>query len=371
LILKEVKTRRELREFILFPFHLYKNNPYWLPPIIFDEKNFHNPEKNKTLRVNDTILYLAYLDGKPVGRIMGIIHHINNAQTGKKRARFFKFDCINDQETAHALIHAIENWGRSKGMDEIIGPFGFSDKDPQGLLIRGSDVRAAILAPYNDPYYIDLVEKERYEKAVDLFEYMIPVPEKIPDFYQRIYQRVSRKPGIQCVTLKSKKDLKPYIMPVMRLINETFLEIFGSYEMDEEEMKKFAADYMMILDVDFTIIVTDNGIPVSFFIAVPDIGPALQKTKGRLFPFGIFRILKEMKRTDSIVLMIGGIKKSYQGTGIDVLMGVRMLEAAARRGIRNIHSHLELEENYKVRAEMEKMGGEVIKVHRVYKKSLV
>jgi hypothetical protein len=200
---------------------------------------------------------------------------------------------------------------------------------------------------------------------------MIPVPEKIPDFYQRIYDRVIRKTGIQCVTLKSKKDLKPYIMPVMRLINETFREIFGSYEMDEEEMKKFASDYMLILDVDFTVIVTDNGIPISFFIALPDIGPALQKTKGRLFPFGIFRILKEMKRTDSIVLMIGGIKKTYQGSGIDVLMGVKMLEAAARRGIKHIHSHLELEENYKVRAEMEKMGGKVIKVHRVYRKSLV
>jgi len=371
LTLKEVKTRGELKEFILFPFRLYKNYPYWLPPIIFDEKNFHDLKKNKTLRNNDTIMFLAYRDGKPVGRIMGIIHHVNNAQTGKKRARFFKFDCINDHEAAHALINAIEEWGRAKGMDEIIGPFGFSDKDPQGLLIHGFDIRAAILAPYNAPYYIDLVEREGFNKEVDLFEYMIPVPDKIPDFYQRIYNRVSRKPGIQCVQLKSKRDLKPYIMPVMRLINETFREIFGSYEMDEEEMKKFADDYMMILDVDFTIIVTDNGLPISFFIALPDIGPALQKTKGRLFPFGIFRILKEMKRTDSIVLMIGGIKKSHQGTGIDVLMGVKMLEAAARRGIRNIHSHLELEENYKVRAEMEKMGGEVIKVHRVYKKSLV
>lgn len=368
--LKQVQSRNDLGKFIRFPFLIYKNNPYWLPPIFFDEKNFHNPKKNKALRTNDTIMYLAYKNGKIAGRIMGIIHHLNNDHTGIKRARFFKFDCINDQQVAHALINAIEDWGKSKGMDEIIGPFGFSDKDPQGLLINGFDIRAAIVAPYNDPYYIDLVEKEGYTKEVDLFEYKIPVPDKIPDFYQRIYERVSRNKDIQCVQLRNKKELRPYIMPVMRLINETFRDIYGSYELDEEEMQKFADDYMMILDVDFTIIITDKGVPISFFIAVPDVGPALQKTGGKLFPFGFLRIMKEMKRTDFIVLMIGGIRASHQGTGIDVMMGVKMLEACARRGIKQIHSHLELEENHKIRGEMEKMGGKVCKVHRVYRKTL-
>jgi hypothetical protein len=369
--LRQVNTRQELGEFIRFPFKIFADNPYWLPPILFDEKNFHNPKKNKALRTNETIMYLAYRDGKLSGRIMGIIHKVYNEVAGKNRVRFFKFDCFNDQEVAHALINAIEDWGRAKGMDEIIGPFGFSDKDPQGLLINGFDLRAAIIAPYNEPYYIDLVEKEGYTKEVDLFEYKIPVPEKIPEFYQRIYDRVSRNKDIQFIPLKDKKALKPYIMPVMRLINETFRDIYGSYEMDEEEMRKFADDYMMILDVDFTIIIADKGVPISFFIAVPDIGPALQRTKGKLFPFGIFHILRQMKRTDFIVLMIGGIKPSHQGLGIDVLMGVKMLEACSRRGIRQIHSHLELEDNHKIRAEMEKMGGKVCKVHRVYVKSLV
>lgn len=369
--LKEVKSRRELGEFIRFPFRIYKNNPYWLPPLLFDEKNFHNPKKNKALRNNDTIMILAYKDEKICGRIMGIIHQIYNEQTNNKRARFFKFDSINDQEVAHALIGAIESWAHEKGMDEIIGPFGFSDKDPQGLLIDGFEVRAAILAPYNLPYYINLVENEGYAKEVDLFEYTIPVQEKIPDFYQRIHDRVSRNKDIEVLALKSKKDLKPYIIPILELMNETFRDIFGSYELDHEEMEKFAEEYMVILDIDFCIVVLDKKQVVSFFIAVPDLGPALQKANGRLFPFGIFYIMKEMKRTDFIVLMIGGIKPTHQGTGIDVLMGVKMLEACARRGIKRIHSHLELESNFKVRAEMEKMGGEVCKVHRVYVKSLV
>ena len=369
--LKEVKTHRELGEFIRFPFLVYKNNKFWLPPLLFDEKNFHNPKKNKALRNNDSIMYLAYKEGKICGRIMGIIHRVYNEQTGKKLARFFKFDSIDDQEVAHTLIGAIEKWAFEKGMDEIIGPFGFSDKDPQGLLIDGFDIRAAIVAPYNLPYYINLIENESYNKEVDLYEYTIPVPEKIPDFYQRIHDRVRRNKDIEVVVLHSKKDLKPHIIPVLQLMNETFRDIFGSYELDHEEMEKFAAEYMAILDVDFVIIVTEKGKVISFFIAIPDLGPALQKANGRLFPFGIFHIMKEMKRTDLIVLMIGGIKSSHQGTGIDVLMGVKMLEACARRGIKHIHSHLELETNFKVRAEMEKMGGTVIKKHRIYRKSLV
>lgn len=369
--LKEVKNHRDLGEFIRFPFRLYNDNPYWLPPVLLDERNFHNPAKNKALRLNDSVLYMAFKDRKPAGRIMGIIHKVYNGNKDEKCVRFFKFDCIDDQEVAHELILAVEQWGRNRGMEKIIGPFGFSDKDPQGLLIKGFDVRAAIVAPYNHPYYIDLIENEGFVKDVDLFEYMIPVPKEVPDFYRRIYDRVTRNEDIRVVELKRKREIKPYIMPVMELINETFRDIYGSYEMDREEMRKFAAEYMMILDVDFVILVTDKEKVISFLIAVPDLGPALQKANGRLFPFGIFHIMKAMKQTDFIVLMIGGIKPSHQGTGIDVLMGVKMLEACARRGIRRIHSHLELETNYKVRAEMERMEGEVCKVHRVYRRSLV
>ena len=179
--LKQIKTKGELGEFIRFPFQIYKNNPFWLPPILIDEKNFHNIKKNKSLRTSDTIMYMAYKEGKPAGRVMGIIHNNNNEQTGNKQARFFKFECINDHEVAPVLIRAIEDWGRSKGMNEIIGPFGFSDKDPQGLLISGFDQRAVIIAPYNHPYYTGLIENEGFTKEIELVEYMIPVPEKIPD----------------------------------------------------------------------------------------------------------------------------------------------------------------------------------------------
>jgi len=369
--IKQVKSRRDLRDFILYPFRVYKDNPFWLPPIIIDEKNFFNPEKNKALKNSDTVMFLALENGRICGRVMGIVNSSYNKLTGKNRARFFKFECTNDQEVAHALIAAIENWAIGFGVNEVIGPFGFSDKDPQGLLISGYDQRAVFLAPYNPSYYTGLIENEGYSKEIDLFEYMIPVPEKIPDFYNRIYERVNRNNNLECVTFRSKKDLKPFIIPVLELMNETFSEIFGYYQLDREEMEKFASDYMTIVDVDFVKVVTDHGNVVSFFIAIPDVGPGIQKARGRLFPFGFLHILREMKKTDFLILMLGGIKPSHQGIGLDVLMGIKMLESASRRGIKMINSHLELETNLKVRAEMEKMGGKVCKTYRIYKKSLV
>jgi len=368
--LLQVSSSQELREFIRFPFQIYKHNPFWLPPILLDEKQFFNPKKNKALRNSETILFLALNEGKICGRIMGIISPSYNELMGQRRARFFKFECIDDQAIAHLLIKAIESWALSKGLNEVIGPFGFSDKDPQGLLISGFDQRAVFLAPYNLPYYTGLIENEGYNKEVDLYEYMIPVPDKIPEFYSRIYERISRNNSLECVSLRNKKDLKPFIIPVLELMNETFRDIFGSYELDREEMEKFASDYMTIVDVDFVKVVTEKGKVVSFFIAIPDIGPGIQKSHGKLFPFGFIHILRQMKKTDFLVLMLGGIKPTHQGIGLDVLMGIKMLESASRRGIKRINSHLELETNLKVRAEMEKMSGEVCKTYRIYRKDL-
>jgi hypothetical protein len=368
--IKQVETRKELRDFIRYPFKIYEGNPNWLPPIMMDERNFFNPRKNKSLRNSDTVLFLALDDRKICGRIMGIISPSYNELKGQKRARFCKFDCIEDAEVAHSLFAAFESWARDKGMNEMIGPFCFSDKDPQGLLISGFDRRAVIAAPYNHAYYVGMVENEGFEKEIDLVEYLIPVPEKIPDFYTRIYERVQSNTALEFINFKKKKELKPYILPVLGLMNETFTEVFGFYQLDQEEMEKLAADYMPVLDVDFVKVVVEGGKVVSFFIAIPDVGPGLQKSHGRLFPFGFIHLLREMKRTDYLVLVLGAIKPSHQGIGLDVLMGTKMLESASRRGIKMINSHLELETNLKVRAEMEKMGGKVCKTYRIYRKAL-
>lgn len=368
--IRKVQTSKDLKRFIRFPYQHYQGHPCWLPPLLLDEQKFFKPGKNKALSLSDTVLFTAWKNSQVVGRIMGIVNHGYNNLKEERRARFFKFECIDDREASHALISCIEEWARDKGMEEIIGPFGFSDKDPQGLLIHGFEQRAVFIAPYNYPFYVDLIEKEGYVKEIDLVEYLIPVPEKIPDFYSRIYDRVVKASSFKYIEFKKKKELKPFIIPVLRLLNETFSGIFGFFPMDEGEMKKLASDYMMVLDPAFVKVVMDRDEVVAFFIAIPDVGPALQKARGRLFPLGIYHLFREMKRTDYLVLMLGGISAPYQGKGLDVMMGTKMLESASRRGIKLINSHVELETNTKVRAEMEKMGGKVCKTYRIYKKKL-
>jgi hypothetical protein len=365
-----VEGARQLNEFIRFPYELYRNHSCWLPPLLFDERNFFSDRKNKSMRVNQTVLFLAKKQGKTVGRVMGIINPAYNRLKNEANARFFKFDAVNDPEIARLLLQSVEDWARNQGMNGIIGPFGFSDKDPQGLLIDGYEHRAVMIAPYNFPYYVDLITREGYSPRIDLVEYLIPVPEQIPEFYRKIHERAMRNNRLRIVEFGSKKELKPFIIPVLELMNETFSDIFGYSPLDREEMEKFAAEYLPILDVDFVKIVCDGDRVVSFFIAIPDVGPALQKARGRLFPLGLFYLMREMKKTRYLVLMLGGIKPGYQGIGLDVIMGTSMLETASRRGIKLINSHLELETNTKVRAEMEKMGGEVWKRYRIFGKLL-
>lgn len=364
--IREVATPKDLKRFIKYPYDLYRGHSCWVPPLLLDERNFFNPRKNKSLRESETVLFLAFRHKKVCGRIMGIINRAYNEKTGLKKARFFKFDCINDPEISHMLLTAVEKWAYGKGMEQIIGPYGFSDKDPQGLLTGGFDRRAVIITPYNFPYYVELLENEGYRKEIDLVEYLLPVPEEVPGFYRMINERAVRNPGLKIVEFSKKCQFKPYIIPILELLNEAYAGIYGFIPLDHAEMKKLARDYMLILDPDFIKVVEENGQVVAFIVGIPDLGPALQKSGGRLFPFGFIGVLREMRRTDYLVLMLGGVKPALQGMGLDVMMGTKMLASARRRGIKMISGHLMLETNHKVRGEMEKMGGTVSKRYRVY-----
>lgn len=370
--ISEVKTKRELSQFIYLPLRLHRANPSWVPPVYMDEWKFFNPAKNKAFSYCDTILVLAKKNNQVVGRVTGIIHKDYNKLKNEKTGRFGWFDCIDDQEVAHAMLSFIQDWVTARGMEKFIGPFGFSDKDPQGCLINGFQHRAVLTTVYHPPYYKKLIENEGFSKEADLVEYLIPVPDFIPEFYQRIYDRALKNHQVRIKEFKRKKDLKPYIVPVLKLMNETFSEILGSFPLTEQEMVALAKEYLPVLDPEFVkVVVTGQDEIVAFIIGMPDVAEGLQKAKGKLIPFGIFYILRAAKKTDQLVLLLGGIRSDFQGKGLDALMGIKMLETATRRKFRIIDSHLELESNYKVRAEMEKMGGKVAKVFRIYQKSLV
>ncbi|MFY9151371.1 MAG: hypothetical protein WAO52_05115 [Prolixibacteraceae bacterium] len=369
---QEVKTKSELKKFIHLPAEIHRNHFNWVPPIYMDEWEFFNPKKNKSFDSCDTILYLAFRDQKVVGRIMGIIHWKYNEKHQENHARFAFFETWNDDEVATELLHSVEKWAREKGMVRLVGPLAFSDKDPQGFLIDGFNEPAVIASNCNFPYQVDLLEKNNFTKEVDLVVYQIKIPNPIPEFYQKIYERASlMNHGLRVLEFTSRRKVKPYIHPVLQLLNETFTEIFGFIPFSENEMDDFANRYLFLINPRFIkVIINQENKIIAFVIGMSHIGDGIQKAKGHLFPFGIFKIFSAGKKSQQLNLLLGGIDPAYRGKGLDVLMGVKMLNSAIALGKTTIDSHLELENNTKVRAEMEKLGGRVYKRFRVFRKEL-
>lgn len=370
--IQEVTNKKHLHRFIHLPAEIHKNHSNWVPPIYMDELEFFNPKKNKSFEVCDTILLLAYKKEKAVGRIMGIIHRKYNADHNEKHARFAFFETWNDAEVAAELLRFVENWGREKGMEKLIGPLVFSDKDPQGFLIEGFNEPVVIASNCNFPYQVNLLEQNSYSKEMDLVVYQIKIPNPIPEFYLKIQERAIRmNKTVRVLEFTSRRKVKPYIHPVLHLLNRTFTEIFGFVPFTEAEMDDFANRYLFLINPRFIkILVNQQNEVVAFVIGMSHIGDGIRKAKGHLFPFGIFQIFRAARKSKQLNLLLGGIDPAYRGKGLDAMMGVRMFESAIALGKTKIDSHLELETNVKVRAEMERMGGKVYKRFRIFGKSL-
>lgn len=370
--LKAVNNKAQLKEYIYLCKNIYKDEARWVPPFYDDEWAFHDPEKNNTLPHCGTIRMLLYKDGKAVGRIMGIIHHPYNQTHQEKTARFFNFDCINDQEVAHSLIDSVEKWAIAQGMNKVIGPFGFSDKDPQGLQIEGLEYLPVLATPTNPAYLPLLVTSEGYSKEIDCVSYQMPIPKEVPPLYEKISERIKKNKALTLLEFKSKRQLKPYIIPVLRLVNETYAPLFGFASMSEEEMKKFASQYLPVLDPEYVKVVVDTtGDVIAFVVAMPDMSAGIQKAKGKLFPFGFIYVLNAMRKSKQLNLMLGAIKNGYRGNGISALMGKAMIESANKGGLEIMDSHLILETNLAMQGECEKLNGEVCKRYRIFSKSLM
>ncbi len=367
--LKTVNSKALLKEYIYLCKNIYQNESRWVPPFYEDEWAFHDRKKNKALEHCETMRMLAYQDGKAVGRIMGIIHHPYNETHQEKTARFFNFDCINDQDVAHALINAVEKWALDKGMNKVIGPFGFSDKDPQGLQIEGLEYLPVLATPANPKYLPQLVMEEGYSKEIDCVSYQMPIPKEVPPLYNRIHERMKKNHTLNLLEFKSKRQLRPYIIPVLRLVNETYAPLFGFTPMTEAEMKKFADQYLPVLDPEYVkVVVNTSGDVIAFVVAMPDMSAGIQKAKGKLFPIGFIYVLNAMRKSKQLNLMLGAIKNGYRGTGISALMGKSMIESANKHRIEIMDSHLILEHNRPMRGECEKLDGKVCKRYRIFSK---
>jgi hypothetical protein len=371
IIVKEVLTRKELREFIFLPSKIHADQPGWLPPIYVDERLLFNKKKNRSYQYADTVFYIAYKNKKPVGRIMGLVNNRYNSIKDEKHGRFCFLECYNDKEIMHALMKKVEEWVVDKGMTKIVGPLGFSDKDPQGFQIEGFDYPHLFTAATNSPYLPAMMEPEGYTKEVDLVNYNIPMPDQLPPLYHKAYERFSRNGEFEIIEFRSKKEIKPFIIPVLELMNQTFSDIYGFVPLNDSEKEEFANRYLPIIDPEFIKLVRTGNELIAFIIALPDMTSGIIAAKGRLFPFGIFRILSEMKKSKKMMLMLGGIRKDFRGQGLDVLMAFKMLDSARKRNITLIDSHLILENNSRMRAECERLDGKIVKRFRIYQKNLI
>lgn len=369
--IREVKTKKDLRTYIYLPSEIHKNHFDWLPPVYMDEWAFYNPKKNKCFSYSDTILVLAYRDEQVVGRIMGIINHKYNELQGIKQGRFGFIECADDSEVSHALISFIENWVRQKGMTQIIGPYGFSDKDPQGLMIEGFDTMPVIAAPTNQEYMVKLVEAEGYTKELDCQQYLCDLANDLPPIYEKINQRLLDKSEYKLREFTSKRELKPFIVPILSLMNESFKDIYGYVPLDHQEMKDFANRYITIIDPRFLKIIVLGDKVVAFLLCIPSLTRGIQRAKGKLFPFGFIHILRSVKKANHLDLMLGGVHPDYLNVGLVGVLIIKMLLASRAAGFKELESHLVLETNTPMKNIMGKVGATIRKRYRVFQKSLV
>jgi len=366
-----VRTKADLRTFIRLPASLPGKRPNYVPPLWSEEAAWHDPRRNPALRDCATVRFLVRDKGVVTGRVMGLIHGAYNAEHQERTARFYQLDAVDHAPTVRLLLGGVEDWARGQGMDRIIGPFGSSDKDPQGLQVEGFEHVPVIATATNPSYLPGLVEACGYSKHTDCVSYQLRVPEKVPERYHRVAAYVLRSEGSRVLTFKNRRALKPWIVPVLDLVNHTYSDLLGFVPLSGPEMRKLADSYLPLLDPEFVVVVVDpSDRPVAFVVAVPDLSEGLQRAGGRLFPFGVLHILRAMRRARQLDLLLGAVRRDHQGHGLTGVLGVHLLAKARERGFSTIDSHLVLETNTRMRAQMERLGGTVYKRFRIYGKAL-
>jgi ribosomal protein S18 acetylase RimI-like enzyme len=351
-IIREVVTKKELKQFIEFPFSLYQDHPYWIPPLLMDEYETLKADKNPAFEYCRAKYWLAYKDGKPAGRIAGIISQKYIEKWGNKYARFGWVDFVDDAEVVKALFATVEKWAREQGMAGIHGPLGFTDMDHEGMLVDGFNELGTLAAIYNHPYYPKQLEALGYAKDVDWVEFEVKVPKEIPEKADRIAKVVMQRTGVKVLEAKKAKDLLPYAHQMFEVLNSAFAPIYSFVPMNEKQIAMYIKQYFSFILPDYTKILLDSNNQVAgFVIGMPSLSRALQKSKGRLFPFGFLHILRAIsKKNKQIDLYLGAIRPDLQGRGADALLMTEMCRSAIKNGVVSAETNIELEENVRVQS---------------------
>ena len=371
-IIREVKSKRDLKKFIWFGINMYKDNPYAAPSLAMDDMLNLSKGKNPALDFCDTAYFLAYKEGKVVGRIAGIIQPVANETWNQKHARFGWIDFVDDPEVSNALFGAVERWAKSKGMTHIHGPLGFTDFDNEGALVEGYDRASTLATIYNHPYYIDHYERLGFEKEADWVEYLIKVPDVFPEKFIRMAEIVKQKFNLRPVKLVSKKDtVKRYGQKIFDLLNEAYKDLFGFARLTDEQIQFYIKLYFSFFRLDTVVLVeNDEGDLIALGIAMPSFTKALQKAKGKLFPSGWYHMLKAIKKNDLLDLYLIAVHPDYQNKGANAILFAEMMPVAAKNGYHYAESNPELETNTKVTAHWDYFEHEIHKRRRVYIKEI-
>ena len=372
-IIKEVENRKELKDFVMFQREIYKGNPYFVPPMINEEIETFTPSKNPGYKESKTKLFLAYNDNRIVGRIAAILNIPANKKYNTKNIRFGWVEFIDNYEVAEKLYKAVENWGRELGMETITGPHGFCDFDQQGMLIEGFDKLATIAGYYHLPYYHVHTEKFGFEKEIDYVEFLStpPYKEGLPEKLTRTADWIKNRYNFKLLEYPKAKDYIKRGHEIMALLEETFEENYGTVPLNKEQIDYYIKKYISYIHKDLIkVVVTDDDTLIGFMITMPNLSKAYQKANGKLFPFGIYHLLKAFKTYDVLDFYLAGVKKEYRGKGVDVIMVVEIVRTAMKLGFKFAESNQELENNSKVQAEWKFFNPVQHKRRRIYKKSI-
>ena len=344
---REVKNRKEFKKFVKFPTILYKDNPYYVPPIELDELNLTNPKKNASFHDCDAVYYLAYRDGKVVGRIAGIICKLYNEKNNTKRARFSRFDFINDKEVADALLHTVEQWAKDKGMEDVHGPLGFNDLEREGLLTYGFDTIGTYQGSWNADYYEKHILDNGYVPDAKWVEWRMYVPKKMDEKVERMASVIEKRYGFYEKTFKDTKEIvDKYGREIFDVLDESFEPLYGTMPFNDQLVKQTIDLFKFVVDKDYVVIVFDKEDKVAGFgIGYPSLARAMQKSKGRFLPFGMFRMLHDIKHPKYLELALIGVRPKYQKMGVTAIIIRNMLKRIMKNGIISADTGCQLEDN--------------------------
>lgn len=368
----DLLDKRQVHQFIQFPFSLYKHDPYWVPPLWVDMKTQLNPRKNPFFEHSMAVFFLAHQDGQVVGRIAAINNRRFNQYHDSKKAQFYYFECIDDFSIASALFEQVFEWSRQQGMDQVIGPKGLGPLDGYGMLINGFDQRNMMtMMNYNPPYYPIFLERLGFTKEVDFVSCLVNLAEfHMPERIYRIARWVERNGELQVHSFRTVKELKKWAGKIGETYNKAFVNNWEYAPLTEREVKMVVDTLELIADPQLIKIITHGDDIVGFGLAFPDAAEALQRNHGQLFPFGLLDILLEMRRTHWLAINAGGILPEYQGLGGNALLyaeGMKMIQSGR---FTHAAAYQVAETAVQMRQDLENVGAVAYKNHRVYKRAV-